>query len=139
MGEVPSRQTYRSSRRAVLAGAAATIVSACSPRPAAKTLRFWATSYEGDYAPHLMTAFTAATGIEVDVQSLPSTAAHEKMLTAFAGGAMPDVFVLPSGWIGEFALIGAVTPLPSPDLVEDVVPAALAMARLRGRDSLTVL
>jgi multiple sugar transport system substrate-binding protein len=81
-----------------------------------------------------MTAFTAATGIDVDVQSVPSTAAHEKMLTAFAGGELPDVFVLPSGWISEFALIGAIAPPPSPDLVSDVIPAALAMARLRGRD-----
>jgi multiple sugar transport system substrate-binding protein len=106
----------------------------CAPKPDRAPLRFWATSYEGDYSPHLMVPFTAATGITVDVQSVPSTAAHEKMLTAFAGGVLPDVFVLPSGWIPEFALIGAIKPLASSDMVEDVVPAALAMARLHGRD-----
>jgi len=110
------------------------LATACSSHTAHKALRFWATSYEGDYAPHLMTSFTARTGIDVEVQSLPSTAAHEKMLTAFAGREMPDVFVLPSGWIAEFSLIGAVAPLPSPRLVSDVIPAALAMARLHGRN-----
>ena len=134
MGEKGQGAGSTATRRAVLAGAAAACAVACTPRPARAPLRFWATSYEGDYSPHLMTAFTAATGIAVDVQSVPSTAAHEKMLTAFAGGVLPDVFVLPSGWIPEFALIGAIKPLPSSEMVEDVVPAALAMARLHGRD-----
>ena len=53
-------------------------------------LSLWAMSYEGDYSPMLMPAFTRATGITVDVQSLPWTAAHEKLLTAFAGGSLPD-------------------------------------------------
>ncbi len=131
MGEMaPGRHT----RRRILAGAAGLAASACTKRPDGPTLRFWATSYEGDYAPHLMTAFTAATGIAVDVQSVPSTAAHEKMLTAHAGGALPDVFMLPSGWVGEFAMIGAIAPVPSPDLVADTVPAALALAQVQGRN-----
>ncbi|MBB4860722.1 multiple sugar transport system substrate-binding protein [Novosphingobium chloroacetimidivorans] len=121
-------------RRSVLAGAAALAASSCGPRSASPPLRFWATSYEGDYAPHLMPAFTAATGIKVDVQSVPSTATHEKMLTAFAGGALPDVFVLPSGWIGEFAMIGALAPVPALDYVEDIVPSALALAQIEGKN-----
>ena len=36
---------------------------------------------------------------------------HEKLLTAYVGGAMPDVFQLGSTWIPEFAAIGAVAPL----------------------------
>jgi multiple sugar transport system substrate-binding protein len=134
MGEAQATRTFRPTRRGVLAGAAAMLGTGCAGKPESAPLRFWATSYEGDYAPHLMVPFTAATGIAVDVQSVPTTAAHEKMLTAFAGGGLPDVFVLPSSWIQEFAMIGAIAPLASPGLVDDVVPAALTMARLRGRD-----
>ena len=105
----------------------------CTARAAGRNLRFWAMSYEGDYAPLLMTAFTRATGLEVDVQSVPWTAAHEKLLTAHAGGSLPDVFMLPAHWIGEFAMIGALAPIPAPVLVADVVPGVLAPTRVAGR------
>jgi len=134
MGEAPWGQRTGTTRRNVLAGVAASVATSCAPKAGAAPLRFWATSYEGDYAPHLMTSFTAVTGIAVDVQSVPNTAAHEKFLTAFAGNGLPDVFVLPSGWIPEFSLIGAIAPPPSPGMIADVVPAALAMARVHGRD-----
>lgn len=121
-------------RRAALAGGAALLLGGCGIRRGDGPLRFWATGYEGDYSPHLMVPFTAATGLAVETQSVPSTAAHEKFLTAFAGGVLPDVFMLPSGWVGEFALIGALAPVPSPALVADTVPAARAIARVGGRD-----
>lgn len=91
-------------------------------------------SYEGDYAPHLMPAFTAATGIPVEVQSLPWTAAHEKLLTAFAGGSLPDVLMLPNGWVGEFAMIGALAPITDRSLVADLFPGVLKTVRYDGRD-----
>lgn len=134
MGDGGATGPIGTTRRAVLGGAAALAISACAGGSGGDALRFWATSYEGDYAPLLMPAFTARTGIAVEVQSLPSTAAHEKMLTAHAGGVLADVFVLPAGWIGEFAMIGAIAPVPAPAWVEDVVPAALAVARVGGRD-----
>jgi multiple sugar transport system substrate-binding protein len=91
-------------------------------------------SWEGDYSPHLMPAFTAATGIDVDVQSLPTTASHEKLLTAFAGGALPDVLMLFNGWVQEFATIGAIATVPSPALVADMFPGVLASTQVGGRD-----
>ncbi|MEG8054913.1 extracellular solute-binding protein [Sphingomonas aerolata] len=91
-------------------------------------------SYEGDYSPMLMPAFTAATGIPVDVQSLPATAAHEKLLTAQAGGAMPDVLMLYTGWVQEFATIAAIAPVPSPAMVADLFPEVLDATRVGGRD-----
>lgn len=91
-------------------------------------------SYEGDYSPLLMPAFKQATGIDVDVQSVPWTAAHEKLLTAHAGGALPDVLMLPAGWVSEFAMVGAIAPVPSPALVEDVVPGTRAATQVGGRD-----
>lgn len=97
-------------------------------------LTMWAMSWEGDYSPHLMPAFTAATGIEVDVQSLPTTASHEKLLTAFAGKALPDVLMLFDGWIKEFATIGAVAAVPSPELLGGNFAGTRVAARVGARD-----
>ena len=116
-------------RRGVLAAAPATCLAACAGRRDAGALTLWAMSYEGDYSPHLMPAFTAATGIPVEVQSLPWTAAHEKLLTAHAGGSMPDVVMLPNGWVGEFAMIGALARVPDPALVADQFPGVLDTIR----------
>ena len=121
-------------RRAVLAGGAAAVLGACAQRRDPNALVMWAMSYQGDYAPLLMPAFTAATGIAVEVQSVPWTAAHEKLLTAQAGGAMPDVVMLPNGWIGEFQMIGALAEVPTPKLTAGLFPGLVEDNRVRGRD-----
>lgn len=126
----PSRRRFLAAGAIVAAGAAA----GCARRADPDALRFWAMSYQGDYAPHLTAPFTAATGIPVDVQSVPWTAAHEKLLTAHAGGVLPDVLMLPNGWIAEFSLIGAIAPVPRPDLVAGLVPGARDSVRIAGRD-----
>lgn len=109
---------------------------ACAPRAGTtrEPLRMWAMSWEGDYSPLLMPPFTAATGIDVEVQSLPTTASHEKLLIATAGGALPDVFMLFNGWVPEFATIDAIAPVPSPAIVAGLVPGLLEAIRLQGRD-----
>ena len=124
-------------RRAALGLMPALGLAGCAGRDASDRhapLSMWAMSWEGDYSPLLMPAFTAATGIHVDVQSLPTTASHEKLLTAFAGGALPDVFMLFNGWVREFATIGAVAPVPSPAFVADMFPGVLASTRIGARD-----
>ncbi len=50
-------------------------------------------------------------GIRVDVQQIPWTAAHEKLLTAFVGDSTPDVAQVGNTWIPELAAIGAIEPL----------------------------
>jgi ABC-type glycerol-3-phosphate transport system substrate-binding protein len=122
------------SRRALLAGVGALAAAACSPHSDSGALRLWAMSYEGDYSPLLMPAFTRATGIAVEVQSLPWTAAHQKLLTAHAGGAMPDVLMLPAGWVGEFAMVGALAPVDDRALLAGLFPEALAASRYDMRD-----
>ena len=67
---------------------------------------------EGEHLPLLMPAFERATGIGVDVQALPWTAAHAKMLTATAGGSLPDVMMVSNKWLAELALVGALAPMP---------------------------
>src|SRR2546430_5304893 len=44
-------------------------------------------------------------------QQLPWTAAHQKLLTAFAGEATPDLCQLGNTWIPEFVALKALEPL----------------------------
>lgn len=121
-------------RRTVIAALPAALLAGCSNRRDPRALSVWAMSYEGDYSPLLMPAFTRATGIPVEVQTLPWTAAHEKLLTAFSGDSLPDVLMLPNGWVGEFAMIGAIAPLADPALVDDVFPSVRAAMRYGAHD-----
>ncbi|MDH5821644.1 sugar ABC transporter substrate-binding protein [Luteimonas sp. RD2P54] len=49
--------------------------------------------------------------IRVRVQHIPWTSAHEKLLTAFAADALPDICQLGNTWVPEFAVLGALEPL----------------------------
>ena len=61
-----------------------------------EVVRFWVMGYEGEVVAQLIPEFERRNpGIRVDLQQLPWTAAHEKLLTAFAGDALPDVPWLP--------------------------------------------
>jgi multiple sugar transport system substrate-binding protein len=49
--------------------------------------------------------------IRVQVQQIPWSAAHEKLLTAFVGRSTPDLAVLGNTWVAEFAALDALEPL----------------------------
>ncbi|HET9490738.1 MAG TPA: sugar ABC transporter substrate-binding protein [Methylomirabilota bacterium] len=75
-------------------------------------LRFWAMGREGEVVAQLLPEFERANpDITVKVQQLPWTAAHEKLLTAFAGDATPDVCQLGNTWLPEFVALKALAPL----------------------------
>ncbi len=60
---------------------------------------------------------------------MPLTAAHEKLLTAFAGDALPDISQLGNTWIPEFATLGALEPLqPYVDASRVVRPPTISTA-----------
>ena len=42
---------------------------------------------------------------------------------------MPDVLMLPNGWVGEFATIGALASVPDPALTADMFPGVLETVR----------
>jgi multiple sugar transport system substrate-binding protein len=72
-------------------------------------------------------------GVKVRVQQIPWSAAHEKLLTAFAGDALPDVIQLGNTWIPEFAALDAILPLGDMDTaVDDVFPGILASSQIDG-------
>ncbi len=76
------------------------------------TLTFWAMGSEGENVQKLIPRFESEhPGITVRVQQIPWTAAHEKLLTAFAGNSLPDLFQLGNTWIPEFSFLNAIAPL----------------------------
>ncbi len=112
----------------------AAAIPACARRRGALTI--WAMSTEGENLPVLTHGFKHETGIAVDVEPVPWTAGHEKLLTAFAGGSLPDVMMLSAPWVAEFAMIGAIAPVPAKarHLLDDQFPGVLAQVRIGGRD-----
>jgi len=71
-------------------------------------LEFWALGREGEVVTELIPEFERRNpGIKVDVQQIPWTAAHEKLLTAYVGDSTPDLAQLGNTWIPEFDAIGA--------------------------------
>ena len=56
---------------------------------AATTIRFWTIGREGEVVAQLLPEFERAhPGVRIEIQQIPLTAAHEKLLTAFAGDAL---------------------------------------------------
>ncbi len=75
-------------------------------------LEFWAMGREAEVVTELLGAFHARhPEVRVRVQQLPWTAAHEKLLTAYAGDALPDLCQLGNTWLPEFSALGALEPL----------------------------
>ena len=91
----------------------ALLVAGCThPRGPGVTLRFWAMGREGEVVQELIRDFERENAdVKVEVQQMPWSAAHEKLLTAFVGNATPDVAQLGNTWIAEFAALEALEPL----------------------------
>jgi multiple sugar transport system substrate-binding protein len=67
---------------------------------------------EGEVATRLLGAFEQEhSGLRVRVEQLPWSAAHEKLLTAFAGDATPDLAQMGNTWLPEFVALDALEPL----------------------------
>jgi multiple sugar transport system substrate-binding protein len=115
-------------RRALGFASAAALCAATACTSAAHeqtVLKFWAMGREGEVVTELLPEFERShPGIRVEVQQLPWTAAHEKLLTAFAGDAMPDLCQLGNTWIPEFTALGAIAPLDARLAVSESIRAA---------------
>lgn len=85
------------------------------------TLRFWAMGREGEVVQELVRDFERENPtIQVQVQQIPWSAAHEKLLTAHVGRSTPDLSQLGNTWISEFVALRALAPL-SPRLASSAV------------------
>ena len=63
---------------------------------------------EGEVVSQLLPGFEKEhPGIKVQVQQIPWSAAHEKLLTAYVGEATPDIAMLGNTWVPEFVALDA--------------------------------
>ena len=77
-------------------------------------LRFWALGREGEVVKDLMPEFESENpDIDVTIQQIPWSAAHEKLLTAFMGRSTPDIAQLGNTWVPEFTALRSLEPLDS--------------------------
>lgn len=77
-------------------------------------VNMWGMGREGEIVGDLLADFLKANPqIQIKVQQIPWSAAHEKLLTAFAGNTMPDIAQIGNSWLPEMVAIGAISPLES--------------------------
>jgi multiple sugar transport system substrate-binding protein len=104
---------------------AAVLLGSCSKLSTKTQITIWAMGSEGEKIGELVPQFERENpGITVRVQQLPFTAAHEKLLTAFVGDAMPDMAQLGNSWVPEFAALGALEPLDARVAATPAIPRA---------------
>jgi multiple sugar transport system substrate-binding protein len=89
------------------------ILSGCAWQSAdTNELTFWTIGREGEAVTRLLPEFERLhPDIHVRVQQLPMTAAHQKLLTAFAGDSTPDMSQLGNTWLPEMVALHALAPL----------------------------
>ena len=108
--------TRKRGRRAALVVSvviAALLSAGCARQPEdTHVLTFWTIGREGEAVARLIPDFERShPQIHVKLQQLPLTAAHQKLLTAFAGGSTPDLTQLGNTWIPELVALHALEPL----------------------------
>ena len=90
----------------------ALVVPSCGSGDRDNVVTFWAFGVEGEHVAKLIPEFERRNpGIHVRVQMIPWNAAHEKLLTAFAGQSLPDMWQLGNTWIPEFTILHALEDL----------------------------
>ncbi len=131
-------------RRSVLtagaAGSAALALAACggeSSNPTdpeankGKTITLWlmegTNAKTDEYVAGLKKAFQDKTGATLEVQVQPWDGAHDKFVTAMAGGTGPDVAEVGTTWTPEFADAGGID-----ELTEDIEKAGLKDGLIQG-------
>jgi multiple sugar transport system substrate-binding protein len=98
-------------------------------------LEFWAMGAEAEKMASLLAALPRAGLPRVTVQALPWSAAHEKLLTSYAGGSLPDLGQIGNSWIAELTAIDAIEPVPAEleHLVDGQFPGVVDTNRINGR------
>lgn len=125
-------------RRHMLGLAAGSVLAlgGCGAGQDRRAIDFWAMGNEAAAVEPLLRMFEDAhPGSRVRLQALPWSAAHEKLLTGFAGGSLPHIAQVGNTWLAELAAIGAVAPLTGDTrwLTQDAFPAVVDTNRIDGR------
>jgi multiple sugar transport system substrate-binding protein len=94
--------------------AAPQTASAVASGPATGDLTIWAMGAEGEKLPDLLKEFEAANpDVHVNVTAIPWSAAHDKFTTAITAQKTPDLAMIGTTWMGEFAGLDALDPTPA--------------------------
>ena len=119
------------------------VLVGCHDRQSETALQLWALGREGEVVQRLVPEFERThPGMHVRVQQIPWSAAHEKLLTAYVGDSMPDVFQIGNTWIPEFVALNALdslderlhrsTAVPIDDFFPGVFDASVVDGRTYG-------
>jgi multiple sugar transport system substrate-binding protein len=77
-----------------------------------KALTIWGMGVEGEKLKEIVAKFKEENpDIELSIQPIPWGQAHEKLITAVAGGLAPDISQFGTTWIPEFVSLQALEPL----------------------------
>ncbi|MGA2711290.1 MAG: sugar ABC transporter substrate-binding protein [Steroidobacteraceae bacterium] len=91
---------------------AACLSAGCGASDTRSVLHFWAMGREGEVVQELLPEFERLhPDIRIEVEQLPWSEAHQKLLTAVAGDSTPDLCQLGNSWIPEFVALKALAPL----------------------------
>ncbi|GEK88460.1 multiple sugar transport system substrate-binding protein [Alkalibacterium putridalgicola] len=74
-------------------------------------LSVWIMGDGNEQAQGIFDAYTEETGIDINLQSIPWSSAHDRLLTAVASGEGPDVVQMGSSYMAEFTDAGALADL----------------------------
>ncbi len=86
---------------------------------ASGNITVWALGAEGEKLGEIAKDFEAANPkAKVTVTVIPFDAAHDKIATAIAGGQTPDMTLLGTTWLPEFAATGALDATPT-DVIDE--------------------
>lgn len=84
-----------------------------SDEPVEGSISVWAMGTEGENLDVLAEDFMAEfPDVSVDVTPVPWDAAHDRIVSAIAAGEGPDVSLVGTTWMGEFAALGGLDPTP---------------------------
>ncbi|MGZ5404118.1 MAG: sugar ABC transporter substrate-binding protein [Nocardioides sp.] len=98
------------------------------------TIEVWAMGTEGEVLQDFSADFEEANpDVTLEVTAVPWDSAHDKLAGAIASGETPDVSLIGTTWMGEFAEAGGLMPTPE-NLVdeEDFFPGAWASTEVGG-------
>lgn len=96
----------------------------------------WAMGNEAASLPKLLRDVSViSTQQKIVVQTLPWSAAHEKLLTGYAGGSLPTIGQIGNSWLAEMVAIGAILPVPGSTqaILADQFHAVLETNRIAGQ------
>ena len=81
-------------------------------------IEVWAMGTEGEALEDFAADFLAENpDVDLSVTAVPWDAAHDKIATAIAAGQTPDISMIGTTWMGEFASTGALDVTP-PDIID---------------------